>query len=60
MMNSKTFLKLIDSVLVSRANAGNARDTPKLFVLVISPELPLFVNIFRVHWYKELWFKKIK
>ena len=57
MMNSKQFLKVIETMLSNKAVSN--KNPPKLFVFVISPEFPLFVKMFNVHFYRELWFKKI-
>lgn len=55
-MKSNAFLKVIENVL---AKSNKYADTQKLFVFVISPEFPFIVKGFKVHWYKELWFKQI-
>lgn len=56
-MNSKQFLKIIENMLINKAVPN--KNPPKLFIFVVSPELPLFIKIFNAHLYQELWFKKI-
>jgi len=57
-MNSKEFVKLIERILSNRTAIN--REHPKLYVFVISPKLPLFLKVFSVHQYRELWFTPLQ